>query len=113
MTIVVRLFPKTCRRTALYLVIALASVTCIPRSALGQRYDVAYNFCSSSNCTDGGVPESGVIRDAQGNLYGTTTYGGHRDTTTLGQNGYGVLFKIDSSGAEWPTRSVVPGRLLV
>ena len=37
---------------------------------------VLYTFCSLTDCTDGGNPYGGVIFDAHGNLYGTTTYGG-------------------------------------
>jgi uncharacterized repeat protein (TIGR03803 family) len=37
---------------------------------------VLYDFCSQSNCTDGFNPESGVIFDSQGNLYGTAYQGG-------------------------------------
>ena len=69
---------------------ALAIVLLVLTSAAasGQRYDVLYSFCSASNCADGKTPESGLIRDASGNLYGTTTYGG--------ENGQGTLFKVDS-----------------
>jgi len=45
--------------------------------------------------TDGGNPEAGLIRDAEGNLYGTTVDGG---LTT--NSGYGVVFKLDTSGTE-------------
>jgi uncharacterized repeat protein (TIGR03803 family) len=31
-----------------------------------------YAFCSQANCTDGANPQSGVIIDSEGNLYGTT-----------------------------------------
>jgi uncharacterized repeat protein (TIGR03803 family) len=41
---------------------------------------------------DGGEPYAGVIRDAAGNLYGTT-YGG-------GSAGQGVVYKVDTSGHE-------------
>src|ERR1017187_205508 len=47
------------------------------------------------NCTggaDGSYPQAGVIRDAAGNLYGTTYNGG----TT----GYGVVYKLDTTGHE-------------
>ncbi len=39
--------------------------------------------------TDGADPQSGVIRDAAGNLYGTTFSGG--------VNGFGVVYKLDAS----------------
>jgi uncharacterized repeat protein (TIGR03803 family) len=42
--------------------------------------------------TDGGVPESSLIRDAQGNLYGATAFGG--------TYGYGTVFKYDTAGNE-------------
>lgn len=42
--------------------------------------------------TDGANPESGLIRDAAGNLYGTTNLGGAQD--------FGVVFKLNSSGKE-------------
>jgi len=35
-----------------------------------------YSFCSMSNCEDGLFPESGVILDKAGSLYGTTYLGG-------------------------------------
>jgi uncharacterized repeat protein (TIGR03803 family) len=41
---------------------------------------------------DGAIPSSGLIRDAAGNLYGTTTYGG--------ASGHGTVFKMDRTGAE-------------
>jgi uncharacterized repeat protein (TIGR03803 family) len=44
---------------------------------------VLHNFTGGA---DGGYPYAGVIRDAAGNLYGTTEYGGLRST--------GVIFKI-------------------
>src|SRR5580704_6303825 len=47
---------------------------------------VLYSFCAVKNCTDGGEPEAGLIQDAAGNLYGTTTGGG--------ANGKGVVFKL-------------------
>jgi uncharacterized repeat protein (TIGR03803 family) len=42
---------------------------------------------------DGAVPSGGVIRDSAGNLYGTTQQGGSAW-------GYGVVYKLDSSGQE-------------
>ncbi len=50
---------------------------------------VLYTF---SGGNDGGNPMSGVIRDAAGNLYGTTFKGGSADA--------GVVYKLNSSGQQ-------------
>jgi uncharacterized repeat protein (TIGR03803 family) len=53
--------------------------------------------------TDGEVPESGLIFDANGNLYGTTEAGGAYDTTYGGaSNGYGTAFELSpGTGGNW------------
>ena len=56
---------------------------------------VLYNFTGGM---DGGLPFAGLIRDSQGNLYGTTTQGG--DLTCVAPMGCGTVFKLDSSGNE-------------
>jgi uncharacterized repeat protein (TIGR03803 family) len=56
---------------------------------------VLYNFTGGA---DGGLPFAGLIRDSQGNLYGTTTQGG--DLTCVAPIGCGTVFKVDSSGNE-------------
>lgn len=48
---------------------------------------------SFTNIPDGASPRAGVVLDAQGNLYGTTSGGG-------GPEGYGTVFKVDPSGNE-------------
>ena len=50
-----------------------------------------YLFCSQANCTDGQNPQAGLVQAGDGNLYGTTTYGG--------SGGQGTVFKITTSGA--------------
>jgi uncharacterized repeat protein (TIGR03803 family) len=52
-------------------------------------YTLLYGF---SGGTDGGSPGAGVIRDSEGNLYGTTVSGGAA--------GLGVIFKVDTGGHE-------------
>ncbi len=53
---------------------------------------VLYNFCSVKNCADGAYPLAGLVLDAAGNLYGTTTEDGP---------GFdGVVFKLDTTGQE-------------
>lgn len=46
----------------------------------------------------GGRPLGGLVRDAQGNLYGTTIVGG--DTSCNPPYGCGTVFKIDTAGHE-------------
>ena len=45
--------------------------------------------------TDGANPDSGVIRDAAGNLYGTTQAGG---AALFCRGGCGTVFKLDTAG---------------
>jgi uncharacterized repeat protein (TIGR03803 family) len=49
---------------------------------------VLYSFTGGA---DGADPWTGLVRDAAGNLFGTTNGGG---------TNYGVVFKVDTSGAE-------------
>jgi uncharacterized repeat protein (TIGR03803 family) len=58
----------------------------------GGKFTVLHAFTGGA---DGGDPQaSGLIRDREGNLYGTTTYGG--DPVC----GCGVVFKLDAAGNE-------------
>ena len=56
---------------------------------------VLYNFTGGA---DGGGPSAGVVRDTDGNLYGTTAYGG--DLSACGGHACGVVFKLDPTGHE-------------
>jgi uncharacterized repeat protein (TIGR03803 family) len=42
-----------------------------------------YSFCAQTNCTDGSEPAAGLIADASGNLFGTTSEGGANDKGTV------------------------------
>lgn len=55
---------------------------------------------------DGSMPIAGLIRDAQGNLYGTT-YGGGDQACELG---CGVVFKLDTTGRETVLYSFTGGK---
>jgi uncharacterized repeat protein (TIGR03803 family) len=50
---------------------------------------VLYSFLGG---TDGASPNAGVVLDSQGNLYGTTLYGG--------STGWGTIFELDANGTE-------------
>jgi len=55
------------------------------------RFTTIYNFCSQTDCTDGSLPEAGLIQAGDGNFYGTTTNGGAHEG--------GTIFRITPSGA--------------
>jgi len=54
---------------------------------------VLYTFTGG---TDGGFPVANLLRDGEGNLYGTTFNGG--DLTACDGQGCGVVFKLDAMG---------------
>lgn len=75
--------------------LALAAVFFPPvvsgSSAQAQSYteNVLYSF---ANGPDGNFPCAGLVQDANGNLYGTTSSGG--------AFGHGTIFKVDAAGQE-------------
>jgi uncharacterized repeat protein (TIGR03803 family) len=56
---------------------------------LAGEYTILYNFCSLSDCLDGGGPNT-IMQDANGNIFGTN-YGG-------GSKGHGTVFEFTSKG---------------
>lgn len=54
---------------------------------------ILYNFCSAQGCTDGAQPNSALILDSVGNLYGTTLQGGVYGNANSGA-GTGVVFEL-------------------
>jgi uncharacterized repeat protein (TIGR03803 family) len=67
----------------------------LTRSGGSWSYSVIYSFKGGD---DGENPDGGVVRDASGNLYGTTVHGGGGDN--------GVIFELTPSGSGW-TESVL------
>jgi uncharacterized repeat protein (TIGR03803 family) len=60
-------------------------LTAVPAFAASKE-QMLYSFCSLDNCTDGELPEAGMVFDADGNLYGTAPQGG--------AFGDGVVFEL-------------------
>ena len=57
----------------------------------GGTLTTIYNFCSvGPNCFDGASPTASLIQATDGNLYGTTTFGG--------PIGHGTVFKVTLAG---------------
>jgi hypothetical protein len=72
---------------------AIAMLALLPIPIRAQDTEtVLYNFCQvGEHCSDGHNPGFGTLTfDAQGNLYGTTLYGGT-------QNGNGVVYNGSSA----------------
>jgi uncharacterized repeat protein (TIGR03803 family) len=61
-------------------------------SAGSETILYTFNGDTSGGVVDGANPWAGLVLDADGNLYGTTVYGGTA--------GYGTVFKVSSSGSE-------------
>jgi uncharacterized repeat protein (TIGR03803 family) len=76
-----------------------------------------YSFCSQDGCSDGARPQAGLIEGLDGNLYGTTSFGGAHSTCQLG---CGTVFKVTLTGtlttlhhfAGYPTEGFVPAGAL-
>jgi uncharacterized repeat protein (TIGR03803 family) len=63
-----------------------------------------------SGGADGGAPVAGLIRDAAGNLYGTTTSGGSVNRLCLGDGDTcGVVFRLSPTGTETVLHSFTRG----
>jgi len=83
--------------TVLAVAFVVLSVTLTSLSTEAQTFKVLYAFKGNP---DGAVPFAGtLIRDAAGNLYGTTINGGDSGNGTC-TAGCGTVFKLDPSGHE-------------
>lgn len=68
-------------------------------TANGWTYSQLYSFCSSEGgCPDGVEPHAPLSWDTQGNLYGTTEYGGINNLPCPGSLGCGVAFQMTPNG---------------
>ena len=74
-------------RAALALVVVLVLGVVTIQSVQAQTFKVLFNFTGSA---DGESPYGSLVRDTEGNLYGTTEAGG--------ASGAGTVFKVDKSG---------------
>ena len=79
---------RSIHTVALLALLLLAEV-----AAQAQTYTVLHEFTAAP---DGAIP-SPIIRDAHGNLYGTTFGGG---LASCGEGSCGTVFKVDTSGKE-------------
>jgi uncharacterized repeat protein (TIGR03803 family) len=62
----------------------------------GGKLTSLYSFCSQHKCTDGELPDAGVVQATNGNFYGTTLDGG-ANRNDCGA-GCGTVFEITPAG---------------
>lgn len=76
-----------------------------PQSSGTWTEAVLYNFCQNFDgysCLDGGSPQAGLVSDSNGNLFGTTYYGG--GFCGFASAGCGIVFELSpprESGGAW------------
>jgi uncharacterized repeat protein (TIGR03803 family) len=76
-------------RATLTVAVVIGLGAAATQAAQAQTFTVLHNFTGKP---DGSSPQAGLVRDAEGNLYGTTPSGGASNV--------GTIFKVDSSGNE-------------
>jgi uncharacterized repeat protein (TIGR03803 family) len=86
-------------RRSVMLVILFCAV--LLGAAWAQTESLLYSFCAQKGCTDGADPTGGLVFDRNGNLYGTTAYGGTHDYCgQYGDTSCGAVFKLSPKGKE-------------
>jgi hypothetical protein len=70
-------------------------------SAASGQTRVLHSFTNKGG--DGAYPQTPLVMDAAGNLYGTTTVGGLRGGCSVGsiQGGCGIAFELSPVGNQW------------
>jgi uncharacterized repeat protein (TIGR03803 family) len=87
------------RRAALALAVMLLPVVVASRPARAQTFTLLHAFGASIEVSGGRNPAAGLVKDAAGNLYGTTQHGGI-SACMGGGLGCGSVFKLDTAGTE-------------
>lgn len=75
----------------------------LEKTASGWKENTLYEFQGGN---DGEAPSAGLVFDAAGNLWGTTSYGGTGTCTSYEDSGCGTVFKLTLSHGAW-TKSTI------
>jgi uncharacterized repeat protein (TIGR03803 family) len=100
------------RLRTVVLALAQAVVAVAPNSSVAQsneadyRFKTLYEFCTVSNCKDGGLPWASLIQDAKGNLYGTTPGNVFR-VTEAGKEAVLYTFTTYGTGGSYSTSDLI------
>ena len=85
-------------RPVMALAIAASALICaLQDAAAAPSLDSVHIFCTTAGCPDGNLPLGGLLRDSDGNLYGTTFSGGLSATA-------GIVFELKPVGARFRYR---------
>src|SRR6266446_5526548 len=79
--------------------LALAVAALAPGQSRAANLTPLVSFCAQTDCADGAEPEAGLIADANGNLFGTTVFGG--------ANGFGTVFEIAKTAGGYASTPTV------
>jgi hypothetical protein len=95
---------------SLFAVSGFAIAAAAPGQPRAANLTSLVSFCALTNCPDGANPYAGLITDANGNLFGTTEWGGAYGEANGG--GYGTVFEIAGSGfVPPPVFAGTPGKI--
>jgi uncharacterized repeat protein (TIGR03803 family) len=80
-------------------------------------FHTLYHFCAKTSCTDGAYPEAGPVIGSNGDIYGTTLYGGASNNGTAYEfTPWGVLYSLynfcslaNCSDGQNPEASLIQG----
>ncbi len=89
---------------ALAVAVLVLPTVVVTQSVQAQSFSVLYSF----TVADGDDTKPGLVRDKEGNLYGTTVQGGNLSCNAA-PSGCGVVFKIDTTGTETVLHSFTGG----
>lgn len=78
--------------------LVLPAMAMLASGASANAYRVITRFCHDGNCKDGGYPQSGLVMDQSGNLYGTAAGNGLESE--------GAVFELIPDGKKWKQKVI-------
>jgi uncharacterized repeat protein (TIGR03803 family) len=76
-----------------------AGLLTLPASAVAGKPHTLYSFCHSTGCPDGQTPFSGLAMDGNGDLFGTTLFGGN-------SSDHGTVYELVKKQSGWKFRTL-------